>query len=68
VELLGEAEPSGGFRDYRFPIPAGLAATLSGRREGVDLRLETNTWVPGEALGNGDRRALGVMLDRVELR
>jgi hypothetical protein len=63
---LGDLEPSGGFREYRLPIPSELASALAARPEGADLRLETNTWVPGEVSGN-DRRQLGVMLDRVEL-
>ena len=65
---LGDAEPSGGFRDYHFPIPAALAEDLAGRPEGIDLRIATNGWIPSDVLGNADDRVLGVMLDRVELR
>ena len=56
------------FRSYTLPIPATLAGAIAVADEAAALRLETVPWVPLDALGIPDRRELGVMLDRVEIR
>ena len=57
-----------GFRDYVFPIPAATASTLAERQDGVQVRIQSSTWVPRTVLGGSDTRALGVMIDRAEIR
>ena len=65
---IGMAMPDGQFRDFVFPIPSGLAAELEANPTATEVRLETTTWVPRDVAGGGDDRALGVMIDRVEIR
>jgi len=65
---LGAAEPGVEFQDYSFPIPAGLAAELARRDTASEVRLSSSTWIPRDVLGGSDRRILGVMVDRAELR
>ena len=62
VELTNE------FRDYVFPIPATTAASLAQRQDGVQVRIQSSTWIPRVALGGSDTRALGVMVDKAEIR
>ena len=56
------------FDAYSLAIPPDLARHVADRPRASELRLETETWVPQEAFGVPDARALGVMLDRVEVR
>ena len=56
------------FETYAVSIPPDLARQVAGRPGTSELRLETDPWVPLEVLGIPDARALGVMLDRVEVR
>jgi hypothetical protein len=67
-EELTSAEITNEFRDYIFPIPPATAANLALRREGVQVRMQSSTWVPRAVLGGSDTRALGVMIDRAEIR
>ena len=56
------------FRAYTLAIPAALASAVAAAGDTAVLRLDTPTWVPLDLLGIPDRRELGVMLDRVEIR
>lgn len=65
---LGETPVGPDFRSYRFAIPARVADAAAQTDEPAMLRLESTVWSPGEALGTGDTRQLGVMLDTVTVR
>jgi hypothetical protein len=65
---IGTSEPDGQFRDHAFTLPAGLAAELAQTRRAAEVRIESTTWTPRDILGGTDDRALGVMVDRVEIR
>ncbi|HXW07250.1 MAG TPA: hypothetical protein VD833_18585 [Vicinamibacterales bacterium] len=65
---LGEVRVGQGFQPYVLPIPPGLAASLAARAQPVQLRLETEPWVPELVIGTPDDRALGVMVDRVAVK
>jgi hypothetical protein len=67
-QAIGTAEPAGEFRDYTFAIPADLAATLARQPADAEVRIESTTWTPRDVLGGADDRALGIMIDRVEIR
>jgi hypothetical protein len=67
-QALGSVTVDTGFKEYRVPIPAGLAERLAATGRSVELTLETTTWKPLEVLGTPDPRALGVMVDRVAIR
>ena len=56
------------FEAYSLAIPPDLARQVADRPRASELRLETEPWVPRDVLGIPDPRALGVMLDRVEVR
>ena len=56
------------FEPYTLAIPPDLARRAAARPTAAELRLETDAWVPQDVLGIPDPRALGVMLDRVEVR
>ena len=56
------------FEAYSVAIPPDLARQVAERPRASELRLETEPWVPLDVLGIPDARALGVMLDRVEVR
>ena len=66
--LLGDVPVTTGFEPYAFAIPPDLAATMAARPEATELTLLTDTWNPLQVLGVADDRALGVMLDRVEVQ
>ena len=66
-EQLGTAEPSNEFREYVFPIPEPLASRTASA-DGAQIRIQSTTWVPRATIGGPDTRALGVMLDRAEIR
>jgi hypothetical protein len=65
---IGSAEPDGQLRDHRFSIAPELAADLAGKHQSVEVRLESTTWTPRDVIGGADDRALGVMIDRAEIR
>ena len=67
-EELGSVELTNEFRDYVFPIPAATASSLARRPDGVQIRIQSSTWIPRTVLGGPDTRALGVMVDRAEIR
>jgi hypothetical protein len=67
-EELGSAELTNEFRDYVFPIPAATASNLATHQDGVQIRIQSSTWIPRAILGGSDDRALGVMIDRAEIR
>ena len=56
------------FRDYVFPIPAATVSNLAQRQDGVQIRIQSSTWIPRTILGGSDTRALGVMIDKAEIR
>jgi len=64
--LLGTARVSTGFKTYSFSIPADLAVRAA-PADPARLKLVTNLWNPHQALGSGDTRDLGVMVDRVQV-
>ena len=64
--LLGTATVSTGFKAYSFSIPADLAARAA-PADPPRLKLVSNLWNPHRALGTGDTRDLGVMVDRVQV-
>ena len=65
---LSSVEASNEFREYVFPIPAAIASSLAQRQDGVQIRIQSSTWIPRTILGGSDTRALGVMIDRAEIR
>jgi hypothetical protein len=67
-EELSSAELTNEFRDYGFPIPPEDVSAFSQRADGVQIRIQSSTWVPRTVLGGSDTRALGVMIDRAEIR
>ena len=64
---LGRVTLTDRFEPYQFEIPVDLAAAMEIGEDPGRLRLISNTWKPGAALGVDDPRELGVMLDRVTL-
>ena len=66
--LIGTARVSDGFRPYTFALPEGLAGGLTAPHTPARLAIRTTVWSPGEVLGGGDDRELGVMVDRVQVR
>jgi hypothetical protein len=58
---------AGRFDTYTVAIPPDLAQQVADRPRASELRLETEPWIPLYVLGIPDARALGVMLDRVEV-
>jgi hypothetical protein len=67
-EELSTAELTNDFRDYVFPIRPSMASSLAQRQEGVQVRIQSSTWIPRAILGGSDTRALGVMIDKAEIR
>lgn len=65
---LSSAELTNEFRDYVFPIPPDTVSTVARRADGVQIRIDSSTWIPRTILGGSDTRALGVMIDRAEIR
>ena len=65
---LSSVETTNEFRDYVFPIPAATASSVAQRQDGVQIRIQSSTWIPRTILGGSDTRALGVMIDRAEIR
>lgn len=65
--VLGTVRVSTGFDTYRFAVPAELVQRAAAHPEPAQIRLRSNTWSPKDYLGGTDDRALGVMIDRVEI-
>jgi hypothetical protein len=65
---LGRIEPTSDMRSYTFPIPAGVASELAKRTGPSEIQIQSSVWIPREAVGGSDNRALGVMIDRAEIR
>ena len=65
---LGTAKVVDGFKPYAFALPAAVAESAAASDQPARLMLRTPIWNPHEALGVGDNRELGVMLDRVQVR
>jgi hypothetical protein len=66
-EEIGRVEPSNDFREHAFPIPAALAAA-AGASDTARIEIRSSTWTPRAVGGGSDIRALGVMVDRAEIR
>ena len=66
--LLGTVRVEDGFRPYAVAVPSDLARAPAENGDSSTLRLLTPVWNPHEALGAGDDRDLGVMVDRVQVR
>jgi len=66
--LLGAADVTPGFREYRIAVPASLAGAASLADAPATLRLISTVWSPRAALNVPDDRELGVMLDKVTVR
>jgi hypothetical protein len=67
-QRLGTAEPTREFREYAFPIPGAVASELARRAGPAEIRIDSSTWTPRDVIGGTDSRALGVMVDRAEIR
>ena len=67
-EELSSAELTNEFRDYVFPIPPETVSAFAQRSDGVQIRIQSSTWIPRTTLGGSDTRALGVMIDKAEIR
>ena len=65
--VLGKVQVSARFESYRFALPADLVRRAAATTEPAQIRLRSNTWSPKDYLGGLDDRALGVMIDRVEI-
>jgi hypothetical protein len=65
---IGAVNPIAQFSDYTFAIPAELATELAASGSATEVRLESSTWTPRDAMGGADDRQLGVMIDRAEIR
>jgi hypothetical protein len=65
--VLGKIQVPSGFETYRFALPAGLVQRAVATTEPAQIRLRSNTWSPKDYVGGSDDRALGVMIDRVEI-
>lgn len=63
---LGEVTVDTAFRPYTFEVPADAAASLSSE-DGARLTIRSTLWNPHAALGTGDDRELGVMVDRIRI-
>lgn len=62
---LGSATVTTGFMPYSFPLPPELRTEAAAN--GARLRLAATVWNPHAALGTGDDRELGVMVDRIRI-
>jgi hypothetical protein len=65
---LGTVRVVTGFHPYYFTIPPELAARAAATEDPVRLKIAVPVWNPARALGTGDDRDLGVMVDRVAVR
>jgi hypothetical protein len=65
--VLGKVRVTSGFEAYRFALPADMVQRAAGTPEPAQIRLRSTTWSPKDYVGGTDDRALGVMIDRVEI-
>ena len=65
---IGSVQPTNEFREYVFPIPPGVASSLTTAGAGSQIEIHSSTWVPQSTTGGSDTRALGVMIDTAEIR
>lgn len=65
---VGSVEPTTEWRDYAFPIPGHLAGELAQHIGPSEIRIQSSTWTPSDIGAGSDNRALGVMIDRAEIR
>jgi hypothetical protein len=64
---LGKIRVGSGFKEYTVTLPADVVRAASASQDPAILRIVTSTWSPSDYLGSTDNRALGVMVDRVEI-
>jgi hypothetical protein len=64
---LGTIPVGSGFSAYDVALPAALAQQAGALDAPARITLESSTWRPRDYLPVADDRALGVMLDRVEV-
>ena len=64
---LGKIQVGSGFKEYSVTLPAEIVRAASASQDPAILRIVTATWAPRDYLGGTDDRALGVMVDRVEI-
>jgi hypothetical protein len=65
---LGSATPRDAVEPFSFDLPPDLVRRLASDRDPVRLQLRVPTWNPAELVGGPDRRDLGVIVSRVEVR
>jgi 4-amino-4-deoxy-L-arabinose transferase-like glycosyltransferase len=65
--VLGKVPVGFGFETYRLALPADLVQRAAATTEPAQIRLRSSTWSPKDYVGGTDDRALGVMIDRVEI-
>ncbi len=63
---LGTIRVGFGFASYRLAIPAEAVRAAAAGDDPAQLRLVSSVWSPSD-FGGGDTRALGVMVDKVEI-
>lgn len=64
---LGRIRVTTGFQTYRLALPADAVRKAAESDDPAQMRLVSTTWSPRDFLGGTDGRALGVMIDRVEI-
>ena len=64
---LGKIHVRSGFKEYSLTLPAEVVRAATTSPDPAILRIVTSTWSPRDYLGGTDDRALGVMVDRVEI-
>jgi len=64
---LGKIQVGIGFKDYIVTLPAELMRAAAASPDPAILRIVSSTWAPRDYFGGTDNRALGVMVDRVEI-
>jgi hypothetical protein len=64
---LGRIRVTKGFQTYRLVLPANIVQKAGESDDPAQIRLVSTTWRPRDFLGGTDDRALGVMVDRVEI-
>ncbi len=64
---LGTIQVGKGFKEYRVTLPPEVVRAAAQSDDPAQLRIVSTTWSPRDYLGGTDDRALGVMIDRVEI-
>ena len=64
---LGKIQVGSGFKEYAVTLPAEVVRAAAASQDPAILRIVTSAWSPRDYLGGTDDRALGVMVDRVEI-